>query len=68
MTKNDWVIGEDNFKYFNEEGKLIVHIVKTSQGIWEAFVLGYDKVIKHEILSVVLKGTAKAIKECGWEN
>lgn len=68
MIKNNWVVEDDNFKYFNEEGKLIVHIVKSSKGLWEAFILGYDKIIKHRHLSDVLKDTSEALKECGWEN
>lgn len=67
MTKNDWIIDNNNFRYFNQDGSMIVHIFK-SEGVWRGYVLGYDKTFKHKRLTEVLDKVAIALKECGWEN
>jgi len=67
MTKNDWIVDDNNFRYFNQDGNLIVHIFK-AQGIWQGYVLGYDQPIKQRQLSEALKDVDRALKECGWES
>lgn len=66
MTKNDWVVDDNNFRYFNQDGNLIAHIFK-AQGIWQGYVLGYDKTFKDIRFTEILVKVDKALKECGWE-
>ena len=38
--KNKWIMENNNFRYFNDKGELIVHLFR-HQNNWKGFVLGY---------------------------
>jgi len=67
MVKNDWIIDNNSFRYFNANGELIVHLFR-SKGVWQGYVLGSSKEIKTVNLDEALITISKLLKECGWEN
>lgn len=66
MSKNKWEIENNNFRYFNEDGDLVVHLFR-HLGAWRGFVLGHEKAIKQKRFTDALEDVRKALKECGWE-
>ena len=66
MVKNKWIMENNNFRYFNENGELIVHLFKHHDA-WRGFVLGYNISIKRKRFTDALEDVRIALKECGWE-
>ncbi len=66
MNKNKWEIENDNFRYFNEDGEIIVHLFR-HMGTWKGFVLGHLRTIKRKRFTDALEDVRIALKECGWE-
>tara|TARA_R110002153_G_scaffold239530_2_gene393943 strand:+ start:2843 stop:3049 length:207 start_codon:yes stop_codon:yes gene_type:complete len=67
MVKDRWEIENNNFRYFDKNGELIVHLFR-HLGVWRGFVLGHEKPIKRKRLTDALEDVRKALKESGWEN
>ena len=66
QVKNDWVIENNNFRYFDNNSQVIAQVYKF-RGIWHAYVLGMEKQIQDKQLRVVLEQVDIALKQCGWE-
>ena len=66
MVKNKWEIENNNFRYFNEDGDLVVHLFM-HMGTWKGYVLGHERTIKRKRFTDALEDVRKALKECGWE-
>jgi len=65
--KSGWLMENNNFRYYNENGDMIVQIFK-HQGYWKGFVLGHDKPIKKRRFTDALEEVRIFLKECGWES
>lgn len=66
MIKNKWEMENNNFRYFNDDGELIVHLFK-HRDTWRGFVLGHNISIKRKRFTDALEDVRIALKECGWE-
>ena len=64
--KNKWIMENNNFRYFNDKGELIVHLFR-HQNNWKGFVLGHNESISRNRFTDALKDIHTALKECGWE-
>ena len=64
--KNKWIMENNNFRYFNDKGELIVHLFK-HQNSWKGFVLGHNGSISRNRFTDALEDIHNALKECGWE-
>ena len=64
--KNKWIMENNNFRYFNDKGELIVHLFR-HQNNWKGFVLGYNGSISRNRFTDALEEVQAALKECGWE-
>ena len=66
QVRNDWVIENNNYRYFDDNSQVIAQVYKF-RGIWHAYVLGMEKQIQDKQLRVVLEQVDIALKQCGWE-
>jgi hypothetical protein len=66
QVRNDWVIENNNYRYFDNNSQVIAQVYKF-RGIWHAYVLGMEKQIQDKQLRVVLEQVDIALKQCGWE-
>ena len=64
--KNKWIMENNNFRYFNDKGELIVHLFR-HQNNWKGFVLGHNGSISRNRFIDALEEVHAALKECGWE-
>ena len=64
--KNKWIMENNNFRYFNDKGELIVHLFR-HQNNWKGFVLAYTGSISRNRVIDALEEVHAALKECGWE-
>ena len=66
VIKSKWIMENNNFRYFNDKGELIVHLFR-HQNNWKGFVLGYNGSISRNRFTDALEEVQAALKECGWE-